>query len=71
MSNSLVGQVYASIIDEVVNSSRVDFEENGVDESALEELRLVSEQVLFWFSFCLHFFGARLLGAYRFMVRES
>lgn len=42
MSNQAVGNVYQTIIDEVVNSSRVDFEENGVEESVLEELRLVS-----------------------------
>lgn len=42
MSNQAVGNVYQTIIEEVVNSSRVDFEENGVEESVLEELRLVS-----------------------------
>jgi hypothetical protein len=42
MSNQAVGSVYQAIIDEVVNSSRVDFEESGVDEAVLEELRLVS-----------------------------
>lgn len=42
MSNQAVGGVYQTIIEEVVNSSRVDFEENGVEESVLEELRLVS-----------------------------
>ncbi|ATY58272.1 transcription factor TFIIA complex subunit [Cordyceps militaris] len=39
MSNQAVGNVYQTIIDEVINSSRVDFEESGVEESALEELR--------------------------------
>ncbi|KAF5658301.1 transcription factor TFIIA-L [Fusarium heterosporum] len=39
MSNTAVGNVYQAIIDEVVNSSRVDFEESGVEESVLEELR--------------------------------
>ncbi|PCD46092.1 hypothetical protein AU210_001505 [Fusarium oxysporum f. sp. radicis-cucumerinum] len=39
MSNPAVGNVYQAIIDEVVNSSRVDFEESGVEESVLEELR--------------------------------
>ncbi|KAK7413248.1 transcription factor IIA subunit alpha [Neonectria punicea] len=39
MSNQAVGNVYQAIIDEVVNSSRVDFEESGVEESVLEELR--------------------------------
>jgi hypothetical protein len=41
MSNQAVGSVYKAIIDEVVNSSRVDFEESGVEESVLEELRQV------------------------------
>lgn len=41
MSNQAVGNVYQAIIEEVVNSSRVDFEESGVEESVLEELRLV------------------------------
>ncbi|KAJ0297288.1 hypothetical protein COL516b_010868 [Colletotrichum fioriniae] len=39
MSNNAVGNVYSQIIDEVINSSRVDFEEGGVDESVLEELK--------------------------------
>ncbi|KAG5663659.1 hypothetical protein KAF25_006244 [Fusarium avenaceum] len=39
MSNTAVGNVYQAIIDEVVNSSRVDFEESGIEESVLEELR--------------------------------
>lgn len=42
MSNQAVGTVYQTIIEEVINSSRVDFEESGVEESVLEELRLVS-----------------------------
>lgn len=42
MSNQAVGNVYQTIIEEVINSSRVDFEENGVEESVLEELRQVS-----------------------------
>ena len=45
MSNQAVGNVYQTIIDEVVNSSRVDFEENGVDEAVLEELRQVSRAI--------------------------
>ncbi|KOS19540.1 Transcription initiation factor IIA large subunit [Escovopsis weberi] len=43
MSNQAVGSVYQTIIDEVVNSSRVDFEESGVEEAVLEELRLSPE----------------------------
>ena len=42
MSNANVGQVYQSIIEDVIDTSRVDFEEGGVDESVLEELRQVS-----------------------------
>jgi transcription initiation factor TFIIA large subunit len=41
MSNTPVGNVYQQIIADVVESSRVDFEEGGVDEGVLEELRLV------------------------------
>ncbi|KAH6656945.1 transcription factor IIA, alpha/beta subunit [Truncatella angustata] len=39
MSNSQVGQIYQQIIEDVLDSSRVDLEENGVDESILEELK--------------------------------
>ncbi|KAL1841961.1 hypothetical protein VTJ49DRAFT_6284 [Mycothermus thermophilus] len=39
MSNAAVGPIYDSIISEVINSVRVDFEETGVDESALEDLK--------------------------------
>lgn len=42
MSNQAVGSVYQSIIEDVINSSRVDFEESGVDDSVLEELRKAS-----------------------------
>ena len=45
MSNHIVGEVYQTVIEEVINSSRVDFEENGVEESVLEELRKVSERL--------------------------
>lgn len=41
MSNTQVGTVYQQIIADVVTSSRVDFEEGGVDEQVLEELRQV------------------------------
>ncbi|TVY46621.1 Transcription initiation factor IIA large subunit [Lachnellula occidentalis] len=40
MSNTQVGNVYQQIIADVVESSRVDFEEGGVDDNVLEELRL-------------------------------
>ncbi|SPO02325.1 related to transcription factor TFIIA-L [Cephalotrichum gorgonifer] len=39
MSNAAVGNVYDQIIKEVVETSRVDFEESGIDDSILEELR--------------------------------
>ncbi|CAN8101107.1 unnamed protein product [Discula destructiva] len=39
MSNVLVGNIYRSIMDEVIESSRVDFEEGGVEEGVLEDLR--------------------------------
>lgn len=39
MSNNTVGTVYEHIINEVINAVRVDFEENGVDDSVLEELK--------------------------------
>lgn len=42
MSNQTVGSVYQQIIREVVETSRVDFEEGGVDESVLDELARVS-----------------------------
>ncbi|ODA77553.1 hypothetical protein RJ55_07182 [Drechmeria coniospora] len=46
MSNSAVGTVYQAIIEEVINSSRVDFEESGVEEAVLEELRQGWQQKL-------------------------
>ncbi|KFH43472.1 Transcription initiation factor IIA large subunit-like protein [Hapsidospora chrysogenum ATCC 11550] len=46
MSNSAVGNVYQTIIEEVINSSRVDFEESGVEESVLEEMRQAWQQKL-------------------------
>ena len=41
MSNAAVGLVYDTIIAEVINAVRVDFEENGVDDGALEDLKKV------------------------------
>lgn len=41
MSNTTVGPVYDTIIAEVINAVRVDFEENGVDDGALEDLKKV------------------------------
>lgn len=48
MSNTNVGPVYQQIISDVVDASRVDFEEGGVDEHVLEELRLV--RILLFFT---------------------
>lgn len=42
MSNQAVGNVYQTIINDVIETSRVDFEEGGVDEAVLEELKQVS-----------------------------
>jgi hypothetical protein len=41
MSNSSVGNIYHQIINEVIEASRVDFEDQGVGEEVLEELRKV------------------------------
>jgi transcription initiation factor TFIIA large subunit len=46
MSNNVVGNVYQQVIEEVINASRVDFEEGGVDESVLEELKKGWQQKL-------------------------
>ncbi|KIM98100.1 hypothetical protein OIDMADRAFT_129787 [Oidiodendron maius Zn] len=46
MSNTQVGNVYSQIIADVVESSRVDFEEGGVEEQVLEELRQGWQQKL-------------------------
>lgn len=50
MSNQLVGNIYRSIMDEVIDSSRVDFEEGGVEEGVLEDLRKVSFHTVFLLS---------------------
>lgn len=42
MSNPNVGSVYQQIIRDVIETSKVDFEEGGVDESVLDELARVS-----------------------------
>ncbi|KAK4233835.1 transcription factor IIA, alpha/beta subunit [Achaetomium macrosporum] len=39
MSNSAVGPVYDTIISEVINAVRVDFEENGIEDGVLEILK--------------------------------
>lgn len=44
MSNSQVGNVYQQIINDVIAASRVDFEEGGIDDAVLEQLRKVSSR---------------------------
>ncbi|EON98565.1 putative transcription factor tfiia complex subunit protein [Phaeoacremonium minimum UCRPA7] len=39
MSNTSVGAVYQQIINDVIDASRTDFEDGGVEEGVLEELR--------------------------------
>ncbi len=51
MSNSVVGTVYEQIIEDVISTSRVDFEENGVDESVLDALRMVRLSLFSFFAF--------------------
>ena len=41
MSNQVLGTIYSSIIEDVVNASRPDFEECGIDESVMDTLREV------------------------------
>lgn len=41
MSNTSVGAVYQQIINDVIDASRTDFEDGGVEEGVLEELRKV------------------------------
>ncbi|PCG97947.1 Transcription factor IIA, alpha/beta subunit [Penicillium occitanis (nom. inval.)] len=46
MANQQVGQVYDKVIHEVCEASRVDFEEGGVDQQTLEEMRRSWQQKL-------------------------
>ncbi|RWQ92233.1 putative transcription factor TFIIA complex subunit Toa1 [Paecilomyces variotii] len=46
MSNQQVGMVFDRVIQEVCEASRVDFEESGVDQQTLEELRKSWQQKL-------------------------
>ncbi|KAF2100894.1 transcription factor IIA, alpha/beta subunit [Rhizodiscina lignyota] len=39
MSNSVVGNIYAQIIDKVIQQSQNDFEESGIDQATLAELK--------------------------------
>jgi hypothetical protein len=45
------------VIQEVINSSHIDFEESGVDQQTLEDLRKVSTRLCFYYQFSL-FFGS-------------
>lgn len=46
MSNHEAGKLYEAVIEEVINDSRQDFEESGIDEGTLQELkRLWSERL--------------------------
>ncbi|KAK9365117.1 transcription factor IIA, alpha/beta subunit [Lipomyces kononenkoae] len=46
MSNNIVGAIYRDIVEDVINSSRIDFEDSGVDESTLRELKLLWQERL-------------------------
>ncbi|KAK9358359.1 transcription factor IIA, alpha/beta subunit-domain-containing protein [Lipomyces starkeyi] len=46
MSNNIVGNAYRDIIEDVINSSRIDFEDSGVDETTLRELQLLWQERL-------------------------
>ncbi|KAK9313096.1 transcription factor IIA, alpha/beta subunit-domain-containing protein [Lipomyces starkeyi] len=46
MSNNIVGNAYRDIIEDVINSSRIDFEDSGVDETPLRELQLLWQERL-------------------------
>lgn len=41
MSNAEASKLYENIIEEVINESRQDFEDGGIDESTLQELRKI------------------------------
>ncbi|KAK7204941.1 transcription factor IIA, alpha/beta subunit [Myxozyma melibiosi] len=46
MSNSLVGDVYRDVIEDVINASRLDFEDSGISEETLRELQLLWQERL-------------------------
>jgi transcription initiation factor TFIIA large subunit len=46
MSNDVVGKLYRDVINTVVDDSRVDFEESGIDEGTLQELKQIWQQRL-------------------------
>ena len=40
------GGLYLSVINDVINESRLDFEDSGIDETTLQELRQVWQEKL-------------------------
>lgn len=46
MSNDIVGQLYKDVIENVISISRGDFEDNGIEEAVLQELRELWQQKL-------------------------
>ncbi|KAK9482776.1 transcription factor IIA, alpha/beta subunit-domain-containing protein [Lipomyces starkeyi] len=46
MSNNIMGDAYRDIIEDVINSSRINFEDSGVDETTLRELQLIWQERL-------------------------
>jgi len=48
---SVQGEIYQKVMDEVINQSQNDFEENGVNQQTLMELRQVGHVHLSFFPF--------------------
>ena len=46
MSNIESSKLYESVIDDVINDSRQDFENSGIDESTLQELKKLWQEKL-------------------------
>ncbi|KAK9449157.1 transcription factor IIA, alpha/beta subunit [Limtongia smithiae] len=46
MSNNLVGGTYREVIEDVINMSRLDFEDAGIDDTTLRELQLLWQEKL-------------------------
>jgi len=47
MSNTVVGGVYAQIIDKIIAEAKNDFEEAGLDQETLQELKHVGGRFSF------------------------
>ncbi|KAJ8123364.1 hypothetical protein ONZ43_g671 [Nemania bipapillata] len=64
MSNSQVGGIYQQIINDVISASRVDFEEGGIDDMVLEQLKkqLVAVRM------AIHIFSDRAFRGYSEMI---